>query len=163
MDAIRDAVRRVDPNLPLGDITTLRQVRSGTLDRATRPAWVIGAFAAVATLLAALGLYGVLAYLIVQQRRDVGIRMALGAERRDVIALVLRDALAMVAIGLAFGLAGAVGLTRIIESLLFDVSPLDPGVFVVACATMLLVGVAAGAIPARRAAALSPLEVLRDS
>jgi predicted permease len=162
MAAIRDAVRRVDPRLPLGDMATLRQVRSGTLQRATRPAWIIGSFAAVAALLAALGLYGVLAYLIVQRRREVGIRMALGAERRDVIALVLRDAVAMIAIGVAFGLAGAVGLTRVIGSLLFEVSPLDPAMLVMACATMVVIGLAAGALPAWRAAALTPLDVLRE-
>ena len=162
MPAIREAIREIDPNLPLGDIATLRQVRSGTLSGISRPAWVIGAFATVAALLAALGLYGVLAHAVTQQRREIGIRMALGARTQDVLSHVLRNALKMVFVGLAVGLAGAFALTRVIQSLLFDVSPLDPVALAAACISMAVIGLLAALLPASRAAAVEPMAVLRD-
>jgi len=162
MPAIREAMREVDPNLPLGDIATMQQIRDGTLSGISRPAVVIGAFAAVAALLAALGLYGVLAHAVTQQRREIGIRMALGARSQDVLTHVLRNALRMVLIGLAIGIAGAFALTRVIQSLLFDVSALDPLALVVACASMLLIGLLAALLPASRAAGVEPMAVLRE-
>jgi putative ABC transport system permease protein len=162
MPAIRDALREIDPNLPLGDLETMQQVREGTLSGATRPAWVIGTFAAVAALLAALGLYGVLAHAVSQQRREFGIRMALGARSQDVLAQVLRRGLTTVAAGIALGLLGTFAATRVIESMLFEVSPLDPPAVGLACAAMAAVGLLAGLVPARRAAAVAPATVLRE-
>jgi putative ABC transport system permease protein len=162
MPAIREAMREVDPNLPLGDVATMQQVRDGTLSDFNRPAWVIGAFATVAALLAALGLYGVLAHAVTQQRREIGIRMALGARSRDVLSHVLRNALRLVFVGLALGLVGAVALTRVIQGLLFDVSALDPFALAVACVAMLAIGLIAGLLPASRAARVEPMRVLRD-
>ncbi len=109
-------------------------------------------FAAVAALLAGLGLYGVLAQTVQQQRREIGIRLALGASARKVLAHVLRRAGVDVAIGLAAGLAGALGLTRALATLLFEVSRLDPLVLASAAAVMALVGLVAAALPASRAA-----------
>jgi putative ABC transport system permease protein len=160
--AIREAVRQIDPNLPLGDVATMRQVRERTLQGASQPAWIIGAFAGVAALLAALGLYGVLSHSVTQQRREIGIRMALGARSRDVLSHVLRNALSMITLGLALGLLGAFALTRVMESLLFQVSPLDPLALGVACATMISIGLLAGFVPAKRAARVDPMAVLRD-
>ncbi|MPY87757.1 MAG: FtsX-like permease family protein [Luteitalea sp.] len=162
MPGIREAVREIDPNLPLGDIATMQQVRERTLSGASRPAWVIGAFAAVAVLLAALGLYGVLSHAVTERRREIGIRMALGARGRDVLSHVLQNALSMVILGLAAGLVGALVLTRVLESLLFEVSALDPLVLAVACVSMTLIGLLAGFVPASRAAHVDPIAVLRD-
>ena len=160
--AIREAVRRLDPNLPIGDIATLAQVRDTTLEVVSRPAWLVGAFAVAAALLAALGLYGVIAHAVAERRREIGIRMAMGARSRDVVAQVLRSTLAMVGVGLVLGLAGALALTRVLRSLLFDVSPTDPAALAAASIAMIGVGLAAGAVPASRAARVHPVEVLRE-
>jgi predicted permease len=162
LPAIREAVRAVDPTLPLGEVATMEQVWAGTLSGISRPAWLIGAFAAMALLLAAIGLYGVISHSVTRQRREIGIRMALGAQSGDVLARVLGNALALVAIGLAFGLAGAILLTRLMKSLLFEVSPLDPLTLALACITMVLIGLLAGFLPANRAASVDPVTTLRD-
>ncbi len=162
MPAIRQAVREVDPTLPLGDVATMEQVRGRRLSGASQPAWLIGVFAFVAVLLAAIGLYGVLSQSVTQQRREIGIRMALGAQSRDVLAHVLGNALTMVAVGLVFGMLGAVALTRVMKSLLFEVSPLDPLALTVACVSMTVIGLLAGFLPANRAARVDPVTTLRD-
>ena len=160
---VRNAVRDVDPNVALADVATMRQVQDRALSGASRPAWLIGAFALLAVLLAAIGLYGVASYSATQQRRDIGIRIALGAPRGDVLAYVLGGALAMTAAGLVFGLLGVLALTRVMRSLLFEVSPLDPLALAVACAAMAAIGVMAGFLPAHRASRIDPLVTLRDA
>lgn len=162
MPAIREAIREIDSNLPLGDVATMEQVRERTLSGASRPAWLIGGFAAIAVLLAGIGLYGVVSHTVAQRRREIGIRMALGARSSDVLSQVLRNALSMVAVGLACGLLGTFALTRIMKSLLFEVSPLDPVALMVACASMILIGLLAGLFPASRAARVDPVTTLRD-
>jgi ABC-type antimicrobial peptide transport system permease subunit len=101
----------------------------------------VGAFAGIAALMAALGLYGVLAHAVTEQRREIGIRMALGARPGDVVSHTLRSALSMLLVGLAVGLAGAFALTRALKSLLFEVSALDPAALALACVLMTLVGI----------------------
>src|ERR1019366_6289385 len=133
-------------------VMTMEQVKERSMLWATQPTWVVGAFAAIAALLAALGLYGVLAHAVTEQRREIGIRMALGARPDDVVSHVLRNAFSMLIVGLAGGLAGAFALTRVLKSLLFQVSPLDPIAVAVACVLMTLVGLLAAWIPASRAA-----------
>ena len=162
MSGIREAVRQVDPHLPLGDVRTMEQVKERSMLWAKQPTWVVGAFAGVAALLAALGLYGVLAHAVTQQRREIGIRMALGARPGDVLSYVLRSAFSMLIVGLAVGLAGAFALTRVLKSLLFKVSALDPVALSVACGLMTLVGILAAWVPASRAARVDPMTVLRD-
>lgn len=162
MPAVRAAVRAVDPSLPLGDVATMEQVRRTTLSGASRPAGLIGAFAAVALLLTAIGLYGVLSQAVTQQRREIGIRMALGAPSRDVLSRILRNALGMVIAGLALGLLATFALTRVMKNLLFETSPLDPVALAMTCVFMLLVGLLAGFVPANRAARLDPVSTLRD-
>ena len=152
MPGIREAVGQIDPNLPLGDVMTMEQVKDQSMLWAKQPTWVVGAFAGVAALLAALGLYGVLAHAVTQQRREIGIRMALGASSGDVLSHILRSAFAMLIVGLAGGLAGAFALTRVVKSLLFQVSALDPVALAVACFLMTRVGILAAWIPASRAA-----------
>jgi ABC-type antimicrobial peptide transport system permease subunit len=163
MPAIRQAVREIDPGLPLGDIATMRQVRDRTLSGVSRPAWLIGSFAFIAALLSAIGLYGVVGYSVTRQRRELGIRMALGARPRELVSHVLRSALAMIAAGLLFGAAGAFVLTRVLRSLLFEVSPLDPLAFIAAGICMALIGLVAGFFPASRAARVDPVATLRDT
>jgi putative ABC transport system permease protein len=162
MPGIREAIRQIDPNLPLGDVMTMEQVKEQSLLWARQPTWVIGAFAGVAALLAALGLYGVLTHAVTQQRREIGIRMAVGARSGDVLAHILRGAFSMLLVGLTAGLAGAVALTRVLKSLLFQVSALDPAALAVACVLMTLIGILAAWIPASRAAHVDPMTVLRD-
>jgi len=162
MAGIREAVRQVDPRLPLGDVRTMEQVKDQSLLWARQPTWVVGAFAGVAALLAALGLYGVLAHAVTQQRREIGIRMALGARPGDVVSHTLRSASSLLVVGLAVGLGGAFVLTRALKSLLFQVSALDPTALAVACVLMALVGMIAAWIPASRAARVDPMMVLRD-
>jgi putative ABC transport system permease protein len=162
MSGIRQAVRQVDANLALGDVRTMEQVKEQSMLWAKQPTWVLGAFAGVAALLAALGLYGVLAHAVTQQRREIGIRMALGARQSDVLTYVLRSAISMLLVGFAGGLAGAFALTRVLKSLLFNVSTLDPVALSVACMLMTLVGMLAAWVPASRAARVDPALVLRD-
>jgi predicted permease len=159
--AIREAVRQIDPLLALADIRTLEDIWERSLSGLTEPVWLIGIFAAVAALLAALGLYGVVAHSVAQQRREIGIRMALGARSNDVLALVVRHVVLTICIGLAIGLTGAVMFTRVTERLLFEVSALDPAAFAIAAVTMAAIGLVAAAVPARRAARVDPTTALR--
>jgi len=162
MPGIREAVRQVDPHLPLGEVRTMEQVKEQSMLWATQPTWTVGVFAGLAALMAALGLYGVLVNSVTQQRREIGIRMALGARPGEVMSRTLRTALGMLLVGLAAGLAGAYALTRALKSLLFQVSALDPVALAAACVLMTLVGTLAALIPASRAARVDPMTVLRD-
>jgi putative ABC transport system permease protein len=162
LPAIRGAVAEVDPHLALADVRTLAQVRTRSLAGMREPAEMIGVFAAGAALLAAFGLYGVLSHLVTQRRGEIGIRMALGARPADVLGHVLRDASWMLGVGLALGILGSLALTRVMAGALVEVSPLDPAVFLAACVLMALVGLAAGFVPARRAARVAPADVLRN-
>jgi putative ABC transport system permease protein len=159
--AIREAVRQLDSRLALADIRTMAEIRAGSLSGMTEPVWLVGAFAAVSALLAALGLYGVLAQTVAQRRREIGIRMALGAGANDVVVLVAHSTLLMVGAGLAAGLAGAAALTQVTRSLLFEVSTLEPTAFVFGAAAMIAFAVAAAAVPARRATRVDPSTALR--
>lgn len=162
MPGIREAVREIDPNLPLGEVMTMEQVKQQSTLWMREPTWVVGAFAVVAGLLAALGLYGVLAHAVTQQRREIGIRMAVGASSSDVLSHILGSAFSMLMVGLAVGLTGAFALTRVMKSFLFQVSALDPAALAAAGVLMILIGILAAWIPATRAAHVSPMTVLRD-
>jgi len=162
MPGIREAVRQVDAHLPLGDVRTMEQIKEESILWLRQPTWVVGAFAGVAALLAALGLYGVLAYTVTERRREIGIRMALGARQGHVLSHVLRNSLSMLVVGLAAGLVGALALTRVLKSLLFNVSALDPVALSVACTLITLIGMLAAWIPARRATQVDPIVELRQ-
>jgi len=159
--AIRDAVRQLDPGLAIADVRTMEEIWERSLAGLREPVWLIGIFAAVAALLAALGLYGVVAHAVTQRRREIGIRMALGAQRGAVLGLVVRSALMLIGAGVMGGLAGAAALTRVTRSLLFEVSTLDPIAFGAAVVAMAIVGVAAALVPAARATRVDPTTALR--
>ena len=123
---------------------------------------VLTAFSALALVLAATGLYGVLTYNLSQRRREMGIRVALGATRAGILRLVLREGLAITAAGLVLGIGAAWGVTRVMRSLLFGVTPTDPASFVIAPLALLAVALIACLLPARRASVVDPAEVLRS-
>jgi len=162
VSGIRAVIGDIDPNLPLGDIATMHEVREQTVSGASRPAWVIGAFAIVAVCLTAIGLYGVLSQVVTQRRREIGIQMALGARARDVVLHIMRSGLSLIMMGLVLGMFGAFALTRVMKNLLFGVSPLDPFSLLLACLSMTLIGLLAGLIPASRAAHVDPVMTLRE-
>jgi putative ABC transport system permease protein len=158
--AIRHEVAALDSNLPV-DLLTMDQILADSLARQRFSIQLMTVFAALAALLAAIGIYGVMAYLVDQQRREFGIRIALGARFIDVLALVLRQGLVPVAVGLIAGIAGALGLTRLLKSLLYEVSATDPLIFGAVSVGLIAVSLAAMYIPALRATRVSPLDALR--
>ena len=158
---IHAVVRRVDPGLPVTELKTMQaQIRESLFVERTVAA-LSAAFGVLATLLAALGLYGVMAFAVALRTREIGIRMALGAERRDVLKMVLRDVAVLVALGVAAGLPGGYGIGRIIESQLFGIDARDPITYAAATGGLLLASLLAGYIPARRATRVDPMVALR--
>ncbi|HTM34157.1 MAG TPA: ABC transporter permease [Vicinamibacterales bacterium] len=160
--AVRQVLREIDSHVALADVQTIDDIKSRSLSGLREPAWLIGMFAALATALAALGLYGVVAHAVSARRREIGVRMALGADGGDVIRLVLHNVAITVAVGTLAGLAGSVAATRITQSLLFEVSSVDPAAFAVAAIGLLTVGLIAAAVPARRAVRVDPTIALRS-
>jgi predicted permease len=158
---IREAMKAVDSRVAVDDVQTMAQLKANTLSAVAAPSWVIGGFAVVALLLAALGLYGVLAHSVVLQRREIGIRLALGATPGDVRHRITVQAIGVLAIGFTIGLAGAFIFARATTSLLFEVSPFDFPSFAGAGAILLVVGLVAAIVPALRAGRVDPTFVLR--
>ncbi|HEY6830304.1 MAG TPA: ABC transporter permease [Gemmatimonadaceae bacterium] len=158
---IRDVSKRLDPNLPIEDLKTMpQQVRENVfLDRMIST--MSAAFAALATLLAAIGLYGVLAYSVAQRTREIGVRMALGADGARVRGMVLRQVGMMTLVGGVIGVAGAVGLGKGAQSLLYQLQGYDPFVFATAIALLVVVALGAGYLPALRASRIDPMTALR--
>jgi putative ABC transport system permease protein len=157
---MRETVRSLDSQLPL-KFRTLDQVFSSSLDQRRFSLVIFGVFGVAALLLAAMGIYGVTAYVVTQRTREIGIRMALGAQLADVLKMVLRYAMTLVVIGTIVGLAGAYAVTRVMSNLLFEVTPTDLVTFVAVPAVLLLVALVACLIPARRATKVDPLITLR--
>jgi putative ABC transport system permease protein len=158
---LRHEVAVLDSNLPVSRAGTLDSRLADSLARERFSIQLMAVFAAIAALLAAIGIYGVLAYLVDQRRRELGIRIALGARPGDVLALVLRQGSVPVSAGLLAGIAGALGLTWILKSLLYEVSATDPLVFVCVSLGLVLVALLAMLVPARRATGVDPLDALR--
>jgi putative ABC transport system permease protein len=159
--AVRHAVYLEDPGLPLDNPQTLEERTAYLTDGPKRAMWLLGVFAGLALLLAAVGIYGVSSYLANRRSREIGIRMALGAEFGDIAGLVYRDILLPSAVGLAIGMGAAAWLTRLLQSLLFGVTPGDPKTLALAGFTLLGISVLAAAGPALRAALTDPAKVLR--
>ena len=158
--ALREAVRSLNPNLPTS-LRTLDEVFSSSLDQRRFSLVIFAVFAAVALLLAVMGIYGVTTYAVTQRTQEIGIRMALGAQVKDIVRLVLQQGMLLVLIGEAVGVAGAFALTRLMRGLLFGVTPTDSLTFVIVAGTLTLVALIACLLPARRATKVDPLIALR--
>lgn len=163
MPAVRQILRETDRHASIERIAPLADQVSASVARPRFAALVLGTFAAVALVLASVGLYGVLSYSVSQRRREFGVRAALGAPRRRLVMLVLREGLTLTAIGAAIGLAGAAALTRLMQSALFGITPLDPPSFALAASLLLTVALAACLIPGARAASVDPAESFRSA
>jgi predicted permease len=160
-DEMRGAVRSLDPNLPVYDLKTFDRVVDEDLIAERLIAAMSAGFGLLAGLLAALGIYGVLSYLVIQRTREIGIRIALGASQRNVLNLVVRQGMALAVSGMLIGLAAAFFLSRLIRSQLFGVEASDPITFAAISALLLLIALLASYIPAQRAARIDPMVSLR--
>ncbi|HUD70375.1 MAG TPA: ABC transporter permease [Dongiaceae bacterium] len=160
--AVRAAIAAIDPALPVSDLLPLRTLVGRSVAEPRFRATLVGLFAAVALLLAAVGIYGILTYAVGRRTREIGLRMALGARQRDVLGLVLRQGMGLAGAGTLAGLCGAFALSRLLGGLLFGVAPGDPTTFAAVAIVMLLVAFAACWLPARRAAAVDPMVALRS-
>ena len=159
---LRRAVAEVDPSLPLYNLGTMQGRVVESLAESRFSTMLLSAFSLIALVLAAIGVYGIISYGVTQRTQEIGIRVALGAQRRDVLALVVRHGAALAAVGLALGLTGAFALSRYLGSLLFQVSPTDPPTFAAGTAVLSAVAVLAALLPARRAAMTDPMTALRN-
>jgi putative ABC transport system permease protein len=158
---VRRALAKVDASLPLYNVRSMDEVVAGQAQGQEFLSMLVGSFAGLAALLAAIGIYGVLSYLVTQRTREIGIRMSLGASRARVLAELLREGMQLVLLGMAAGAAGAFAAGRILESLLHEVKPGDPAIFIATAALLAAVALAACYLPARRAARLDPMAALR--
>jgi len=159
--AVQRVVAAIDPNVPVVEMRTQEDQIRETLGTERMFAGVVSSFGATAALLAAIGLYGVMAYAVARRTNEIGIRLTLGAGRADVQWMVLRESVWMVAAGLAAGFPAALALTRLVEQSLYGIKPNDPLSFVAAALLMLAVAAMAAWIPARRAACVDPMRALR--
>jgi len=158
---VRKAILEVDGDQPVSNVRTLEQDISRSVDAKRQTLTLLGLFAVLALGLAALGLYGVLAHAVALRRQEIGIRMALGAQRKDVLRLILRNGMRLTLLGIGFGLTGAFALTRVLRNQLYEVGTTDPFTFVLVALLLGLVALLACVIPARRAAKVDPIVALR--
>jgi putative ABC transport system permease protein len=161
VSAIKSAVGEVDPSTPVADIRTAEQTIDNQVRNLRLYMLLLGIFGAAAAVLAATGIYGVMAYSVAERTREIGIRMALGGRRGDIFRMVFRQAALIVGTGLALGLAGALALTRIFQSALFDATAADPITYMAALILLLLIAAIACLIPARRAVTVDPTVALK--
>jgi len=164
-NAVRERCRALEPDVAIFNVQTMETLMAQTPAAFTRrfSAWLIGIFAIVALLLAAIGVYGVVSYAVSQQTREIGVRMALGAQRRDILRMALWQGLSLALVGMALGAVAALALTRWLNSLLYDVSARDPLTFALVIGALALVALAACWLPARRATKVDPLVALRHN
>jgi putative ABC transport system permease protein len=158
---VRQEVRALNKDLPIFDIKTMSDRISAATARARFSAILLAVFAGIALSLSAVGIYGVMSYLVTQRTREIGIRMALGARRGDVLSLVLGRGITLAAAGVALGVGGAIASTRVLETMLYEVKPGDLETYLVIAGVLLGVALAASYIPARRAAWVDPSSALR--
>jgi predicted permease len=159
--ALRAAIRGLDRNLPVYNMKTFDQQKDESLVRERMIATLSGFFGVLALLLAAIGIYGVMAYAVLRRTREIGIRMSLGAQPGNVLRLILRHGLGLALAGVALGVAGAIGLSRFLASELFEIKPTDPATYAMSVALMIGVALIACFIPARRATRTDPMVTLR--
>jgi predicted permease len=158
---IRQLVNNMDPNLPITAMRTLEVQKENSLVTERMVATLATGFGILATLLAAIGLYGVMAYMVAQRTREIGVRMALGAERTDVVWLIMKEVLVLAAAGVGLGLPASWSLTRFAKSQLYGIQPTDALSIALAVCGIALVAIASGYIPARRATLIDPMRALR--
>ncbi len=158
--AIREAVRQIDPNLPLMDVATQEEQIDKNLQQERVFAQAYAMFGGLAMLLAAVGLFGLMSYSVARRTNEIGIRMALGAQARDVLGLVMGESMRLVAAGIVIGLVVAIAAGRLVASLLFGLAATDAMTILVATLVMLVVAATAGYLPARRASRVDPLVAL---
>jgi putative ABC transport system permease protein len=154
-------LKKVDAAIPAFRILSMNASIARSYWQQTLYGKMFGAFAAIALVLAAVGVYGVISYAVSQRTQEIGVRVALGAQRGDVVRLVLGQGAGLGAIGVAIGLAGALGVTRLLRTMLFGVTPFDPASFMGVSIGLTVIALAASYIPARRAARVDPVEALR--
>jgi putative ABC transport system permease protein len=161
LPSIRQKVRELDPQLALANIRTMDEWLSNSASQPRLNTVLLGVFAAVALLIASIGIYGVLAYSVSQRTGEIGVRMALGATRRNVLLLIVTEGMIVAAIGVGTGLCGALALGRVLSSLVFGVQVHDPATFTIAAVTLTMVALAASVVPALRASRVDPMVALR--
>jgi putative ABC transport system permease protein len=154
-------IHALDPGQAIPDIQTMEEIVSRSIDGPRFNTAVLAVFAGIAFLLAAVGIYGVVSYDVSQRTTEIGIRMALGAQKSDVLKLILGQGAKLAAIGIAVGLAAALGLTRLMSAMLFGVEPSDANTFAAISLLLAVVALAASYLPSRRAMALNPVTALR--
>jgi putative ABC transport system permease protein len=159
--AVERAIHEVDKDLPVSQMLTMDQLMGNSLGQRRLTLVLLASFAALALLLAAIGIYGVIAYSVRQRTHEIGVRIALGARSTDVLQLIVGQAMKLVAVSVALGLAGAFALTRWMATLLFNVQPADPLTFATIAALLTLIALVACWIPARRATKVDPMVALR--
>jgi predicted permease len=159
--SVRQVLQKLDPGLPLFDIQSMQSRISDSLGPKRAPMQLLAVFAGIALLLAAVGMYAVLAFLVGQRRGEIGLRVAIGAMRGDIIRMILGHSAKLIGIGLVLGLAGALLLARGLSAQLFGVSPYDPSTYLIVLAMLATVGIIASVLPAQRACAVDPLRALR--
>jgi putative ABC transport system permease protein len=159
--AIREQIWELDKDIPIANLATMDQLLAKSVAQPRFRTLLLGVFAALALVLASVGIYGVISYSVTQRTHEIGIRMALGAQARDVTTLVIGQGMILALIGLALGLTASLALTRLMESLLFEVSTTDPATFAVVGGLLAGIALLACWIPARRAARVDPMVALR--
>jgi putative ABC transport system permease protein len=159
--ALRQTVWSIDPNQPIANVNTMEQIVSDSISKPRLNMTLMALFGALALILAAVGIYGLLSYTVTQRTREMGIRMALGAQVSDVLRLVLKQGMVLALVGQAIGLAGALALTRLIRALLFGVTPTDVTIFAAVIGVLTTIALLACYLPARRATKVDPLKALR--
>jgi putative ABC transport system permease protein len=159
--AITRVVQSVDKDAPITHIETVDQIIANSVAEPKFQAALVGSFGALGLLLAIIGIYGVISYSVVQQTHEIGVRMALGAQRRDILHMILREGMLLAITGIAIGIGGALGLTRVLRSMLFEIEPTDPATFVGVAIFLTIAALAACYIPARRAMKVDPMAALR--
>jgi putative ABC transport system permease protein len=162
LPVIRQTVHDLDPELPLATVRTMDEWVSNSAAQPRLSALLVGVFATMAVLIAAIGIYGVLAYSVNQRTREIGLRMALGARRDRVIRSIVREGMTLAAVGIGAGLGGALALGRVVGTLVYGLDTRDPLTFTAVAGTLAIVSLAACGLPASRAARVDPIVALRE-
>jgi hypothetical protein len=161
--SIREQLSQMDREVPLSQVTTLTTALDRTVAAPRMRANLLGLFAALAMLLAAIGVYGVVAYMVGQRTQEIGVRRALGANAAAVMSMLMREAMRPVIAGIAIGIAGAIGMTKLMSAMLFEVSATDVSTYVAACSVLAVSALIASIVPARKALSVDPIKAVRGT